>query len=210
LEHKLMPAIADAPILKRVKSAMQGDSAPKRLSEALAKVQQLKARLAAIEAEQKHHAGRFARYVAECREKFERTKAFEDELAVIQAEVARDWVGQHASSAAEQAAAIYGYGVPKTAAGDAFVRLAKEYPDWRTEIEAVLSLKREIAEQAHQETLATVSEQLSGFGDDSVTNDPRVKRARKEAVRWQQLVKQFAEAKDLDAWRLAVDALFPA
>jgi hypothetical protein len=116
---------------------------------------------------------------------------------------------EHATSAAQKAQAFYGYGVPQTAEGAAFVRLAEEHPNWRMELEAVLSLKAEIAEQAYQQTLAVVRSQLEGFSDDSVTNDPRVKRAKTESVKAQQLAQQFAAEKGFGAWKLATDILFP-
>jgi hypothetical protein len=209
-----MPVITETPILgaafRKARAAMQGGDAGKRLADAVAKVQQLKARLAAIEAEQKHHAGRFARYVAECREKFERTKAFTDEVALLQAEVVRDWHNEHATTIAQRAQAIYGYGIPQTAEGDAFGKLAEEHPDWRNEVEVVLSLKAEIAEETYEKTLTAVQSQLGGFGAEAVTNDPRVKNARTESVKAQQLVSRFAVEKDLQAWQLAIRALFPA
>ncbi len=210
-----MPAIAQTPILgsafRLAREAMQGGDAPKRLAEALAQIQQLKARLAAIEADQKHHAGRFVRYVAQCREKFERTKAFEDELALLQAEIVSDWHREHSTSPAERAIMALGYGnaVDQTSEGRAFQKFAVENPQWRTEVEAALSLKTAIAKEAYEKTLAVVGEQLGGFGDDSITNDPRVRNARKESVKAQQLVARFNAAKDLAAWQLALNALFP-
>jgi chromosome segregation ATPase len=186
---------------------MRGD-ASKRLADALAKISQLRERLAQIEAEQKHHAARFARYVAECREKFERTKAFEDEIALLQAEIVRDWHERHATDPGTRAKLLYGIQVLPTAEGEAFEAFAKEHPNWRTEVEAALSIKVEIANQAHEETLATVRKQLSGFDEEAVTNDPRVKRARYELARRQTLFDQFTDQKDLPAWKLAIEGLF--
>jgi hypothetical protein len=187
---------------------MQGD-APKRLADALAKIQQLRDRLAEIEAEQKHHAGRFVRYVADCREKFGRTKAFEDEIALLQAEITRDWHERHAADPSTRAKLLYGIQVLPTAESEAFEVFAKEHSNWRTEVEAALSIKTEIANQTHEEILATVREQLSEFDDDFVTNDPRVKRARHELARWEGLQENFADQKDLPAWQIAIRALFP-
>ena len=204
-----MPAVAQiGRAFRKCATVMKGGDAPKRLADALAKISQLRERLAQIEAEQKHHARRFVRYVAECREKFERTKAFEDELALLQAEIARDWHERHAADPATRAKLLYGIQVLPTAESEAFETFVKERPNWRTEVEAALSIKTEIAKQAYEETLATVREQLSEFDDDAVTNDPRVKRARCELAHWEGLQENFADQKDLPAWQIAIRALF--
>jgi len=208
-----MPVIAQTPILgtalRKSREVMQGGDAPRRLSEAMAKVSRLRERLAEIERERAEHSKRFSRHTAEKKAQFDASETIEHECEYVLAQVIENWVGEHASSAAQRAQALYGYGIPQTAEGDAFAKLAEEHPNWRKEVEAVLSLKAEIDEQAHRETEATVREQLSGFSDEDVQNDPRVKRSKTQAVRSQQLAQRFAEAKDLAAWKLAVDVLFP-
>lgn len=102
------------------------------------------------------------------------------------AQVIENWHREHAISPAERARLIYGLNaIGQTAADEAFQKLAQEHPNWRREVEAALSLKTEIANQGHEETLATVRQQLSEFNEDTVTNDLRVKRARYELARRQ-------------------------
>jgi hypothetical protein len=208
-----MPTITETPILgsafRKAREAMQGGDAPKRLSDALTQIAKLKARLAEIESEVRKHGARFSDYASQCRAKFERDKTFESELTLTLAEVALNWHQEHSTSPAERAIMALGYGnaVDQTSEGRAFAKFASEITGWREPLETALKAKAEIAEQSHQEILATVREQLGGFGDDSVMNDPRVKQARKESVRWGQLAQRFTNEKDLAAWQLGLNAL---
>jgi hypothetical protein len=211
-----MPATLAAPIksaFRRAADAMQGGDAPKRLTDALARIGQLKARLAEIETQVRKHAARFSDHVTRCREKFEASKSFEDELALVLAEVALNWHRENATTPAQRAQMMLAQytqqGGGSTLEGEAFEKFVAEVPDWRLPLESALKAKAEIAEESYQKTVALVQGQLEGFGADSVTADPRVRSARKESVRSQQLAQRFAEAKDLAAWQLALNALFP-
>ena len=211
-----MPATLAAPIksaFRRAADAMQGGDAPKRLADALARITQLKARLAEIESQDRKHAARFNSYVEQARKKFEASKSFEDELALVLAEVALNWHRENATTPAQRAQMMLAQytqqGGGSTLEGEAFEKFVAEVPDWRLPLESALKAKAEIAEESYQKTVALVQGQLEGFGADSVTADPRVRSARKESVRSQQLAQRFAEAKDLAAWQLALNALFP-
>src|ERR1700757_2732586 len=107
-----MPAIAQTPILgtalRKARAALEGGDAPKRLADGLAKMQQLRDRLAQIEREREHYRLRFTRHVAECKTRFEKTKTFEDELALAHAEVVRDWHNKRVSDPSAHLKALYG------------------------------------------------------------------------------------------------------
>jgi hypothetical protein len=204
-----MPAVAEiGRAFRKCATVMKGGDAPKCLADALAKISQLRERLAQIEAEQKHHAGRFVRYVDECREKFERTKAFEDELALLQAEIARDWHERHATNPATRAKLLYGIQVLPTAESEAFETFAKEHPNWRQPLDTAIAARVEMARKTGTDVATVVSKQLAGFDAEEIERDPRLKAARRELERWKGVGERFADSKDLKAWTTAIDALF--
>ena len=195
---------------KKVRDTMQGD-AHVRLAAAVERIKALRKRLSEIESEVNRHAARFSDYVSQCRATFERDKTFENELALTIAEVALDWHRSHSTTPVERAMMVLSHGgtIEQTLEGQAFAKFSSEITDWRLPLETALKANISIARQAHEETLATVREQLSEFDHETVTNDPRVKRSGRELARQERLLDRFESAENLSAWRLAIEDLFP-
>jgi hypothetical protein len=205
-----MPSIAEiGRVVRNCAAMMNGGDTPKRLAEALPKISQLRKRLAEIERDIAEHSKRFSRHTAEKKAQSEASGLFKDECEYILAQVIENWHKEHAVSPAQRARLIYGVNpIGQTAKDEAFANFASEVPGWREPLETALKAKTQIAKQALMETEATVRDWLSGFDDEDIENDPRLKQAKREVTQWQGLEARFADGKDLAAWKLALDALF--
>jgi|SRR6516225_54846 hypothetical protein len=197
-------------VFRKARAAMQGD-AHAMLASALEKIKALRQRLEAIEAEQRHHAGRFDRRIAAARERYERTKSDDAEVAWLLEEAAKEVYQRKAAPSEARARLIYGIQTLPTAEGLAFEAFVKEHPDWRAPLQLAIDAKLEIVRAEHDRTLKIVHEQLSGFVEEveELERDPRLRQAKHELSRAELLQSRFENAEGLAAWKLAVDELFP-
>ena len=191
-------------VIKRLTSAKPDAHA--RLATAMQEVGRLRGELEAIRGKisQRTDTTRFTRHVEECRERFEREKSFESEREYILAQLILGVAVKQVQPFV--VAKLKGY---DAAEDEAFGSLFRQNPDWRETLKAACGLKLEIAQNEARNIESSVRKELGAdFGDQAVSQHPRVRRSRHTVSMWKSLTSQCDSERDNAAlWKRVVGNL---
>jgi hypothetical protein len=105
-----------------------------------------------------------------------------DQIAPMLAATRRGWIASPADRALDQ--------------------LFKQNPDWRETLKSVCEGKLLMIEAQSREIEKSVRQELSdGFDEDQIQSHPGLKRIRREAGKWRELMASCDSTKDTELWK---------